>query len=109
MIKMKKRIKIPKNIDEKEYIEFWTKTIFENIENGIYIEDEYEPYLISKSFKDTDMIRITEFKIISFNEHEYIEANKHVDYSCNDIEMLIKEWLLNLNKAIDDCYLIVEE
>lgn len=109
MIKMKKRVKIPKNIDEKEYIKFWVKTIFENIENGIYIEDECEPYLISKSFKDTNMIRITEFKIISFNKHEYIEANKHVDYFYNDVETLIKEWLLNFNGAIVDCYLIVEE
>lgn len=55
--------------------------------------------MINKSFNDNRMLRITEFVIWNpDSEDSDIEAYKHIDYSYDDIEELIKTHLLKYTK-----------
>ncbi len=103
------RIKIPRNIDEEAYKIFWKNMIVKNAIKGIYIIDEYYPVLISKSFKSTDMFRITNFAVYQYEQGKsFIEAKIHWDYYYNDIESAMIE-LSCYNKAKNDTYLLIND
>lgn len=80
--------------------------IINHVETGLYINSKYKPVLIGKSFKNNDMLRLTEFVIWNpDSENSDIEAYRHIDYSYDDIEEMIKTHLLKYNNAKMDLYL----
>ena len=73
-------------------LKFWTDYIFNNVENGIEIEDK-NIMIISKGINNPGYIRISIFN----RENNSLYAIMHKEYKPTEIKQLFSDYLLKLS------------